>query len=173
VNILAIDPGPVESAYVLLGRGEIREHAKVTNHMMLRILANWHAVDFVVIEKPVHYHHMHIKMEPMYDTLRWIGRFEQHLAWLQMHDRLRFVTRKDVASHVCRAMTGKLNDAAVRQAMLDRWGPQTVPVTAEEQAGIPKSKRRKSKPGPTHGITKDQWAALAVATWWLDTGGKQ
>lgn len=173
--ILAIDPGPVESAYVMLRDGWINRHDKVSNRAMLGLLNNIDGrrqPSAIVIEKPVPFY-SHIKMQPLLDTVHWCGRFEQHLAWLDLHSRIVWATRKEVASHVCRAMRGKLNDSSVRQAMIDRWGPRTVRLTDEEQDGIPKSKRRKSRPGPTAGITKDQWAALAVATWWIETRGER
>ena len=39
--ILAVDPGPVESAYVRLEAGRVAEAAKVPNGEILRIVEGW------------------------------------------------------------------------------------------------------------------------------------
>jgi hypothetical protein len=63
---------------------------------------------------------------------------------------MKFITRVQVKTAICHS--ARANDANVRQALIDRYGP---PGTAK-------------KPGPTHGIVKDMWAALAVATAYSD-----
>jgi hypothetical protein len=60
------------------------------------------------------------------------------------------VFRKDVKLHLCNSPRAK--DANVRQALLDRLGPQGT----------------KKAPGPTYGVKSHEWAALAVAVYGWD-----
>jgi hypothetical protein len=65
------------------------------------------------------------------------------------------VFRKDIKLHLCNSPRAK--DANVRQALIDRIGPQGT----------------KKNQGPTYGIKSHQWAALAVAVYgWDHTFGR-
>jgi hypothetical protein len=60
------------------------------------------------------------------------------------------VFRRDVKLHLCDSPRAK--DGNVRQALLDRLGPQGT----------------KKAPGPTYGVKSHEWAALAVAVYGWD-----
>jgi hypothetical protein len=168
VNILAIDPGTHQSAYVELTDGKITSFGKVPNTELLHLLrlSNPLQYDAVVFEQVKAYEH--IGDDALW-TVHWCGRF--HQVALHCAIDIVYVPRSTVKVHVT-GHNRTARDSHVRMAMLDRWGPQKLPMTDEEQEGVPKSKRKRLKPGPTAGIRADMWAALSVATWYLDTGGK-
>ena len=58
---------------------------------------------------------------------------------------------QQIKVHLCESARAK--DGNVRQALIDRIGAQGT----------------KKKPGPTYGVSKDVWAALAVAVCAHDT----
>ena len=60
------------------------------------------------------------------------------------------VYRRDVKLFHCQ--TVRANDANIRAAIIDRFGP-----------GKEKAIGKKSAPGPLYGIKGDEWSALAVA----------
>ena len=146
MQILAIDPGPTESAYVLWDGERILRHDKTMNALLCdAITTKLLTPDHLVVEKIASYG-MPVG-EEVFETVWWSGRFCQafyaHLmpAWR--------ITRGEIKLHLCN--TKRAKDANVRQALIDRLGP---PGT-------------KKAPGATYGIHADEWAALAVAvTWW-------
>jgi len=156
--LLAIDPGPEESAYVVW-RGEIGfgshgivgEHRKVPNAKLIEMITSrWNAIQFdrCVIEMIASYG-MPVGRE-VFETCVWIGRFMQSFG----ADRCSRLTRIEVKNHLCHSSRAK--DANIRQALIDRLGAQGT----------------KKSPGPTYGIVADEWAALAVAVTWYDQQGK-
>ena len=146
MNILAIDPGPVQSALVLLGpdrrilEASIDDNVKVAH--LLRTGGITQGFPHVAIEMIASYG-MPVGTE-VFETCCWIGRFEE--AYFYKSLRARYF-RKDIKLHLCGSTRAK--DSNVRQALIDLLGP----------AGT------KKDPGPTYGIKKDMWAALAVAVY--------
>jgi len=88
------------------------------------------------------------------DTAVWVGRF-----WERWGDGFETIDRRDVKRSLLGQHTG--NDAMVRDAILDLFGGR------QEAFGT------KLLPGPLRGITRDRWAALAVALAWLDRQSEQ
>jgi hypothetical protein len=86
----------------------------------------------------------------VFETCVTIGRFVQLFSRLPVS----MMYRKDVKMHLCNSMRAK--DANIRQALLDRLGPQGT----------------KKNPGPTFGVSKDIWSALACAVTFADTKPK-
>lgn len=168
MNILAIDPGTHQSAYVQLQHGKIAAFGKVINSELLHMLrlSNPLQYDAIVFEQVKAYEH--ISDDALW-TVHWCGRL--HQVALGAAIDIVYVPRSTVKVHVT-GHNHTSKNSHVRMAMIDRWGAQKIPVTDEEQEGIPKSRRKALRPGPTAGIKTDMWAALAVATWYLDTGGK-
>jgi hypothetical protein len=146
VRILAIDPGPVESAFVIWNGSFIERSGKVESEGLLRGMAlsgQFRRTDRCVIEMIASYG-MPVGAE-VFETCVWVGRFMQAYGE-PFTDR---ITRGEVKLHLCNSMRAK--DANIRQALIDRFGP---PGT-------------KKNPGATYGISGDVWAALAVAvTYW-------
>ena len=146
MNILAIDPGPVQSALVLLGpdRKIIQASIEGNEHVagILRTGATYDDWPHVAIEMIASYG-MPVGAE-VFETCIWIGRFEEAYVHKDLMSRH---FRKDIKLHLCGMNNAR--DSSVRQALIDLLGP----------AGI------KKNPGPTYGIRKDMWAALGVAVY--------
>jgi hypothetical protein len=145
----AIDPGTTHSAYVLMDDGEPVEFQKIANAELLDRLASasqsstrWRHVNRIVVEMIASYG-MPVGRE-VFETCVWIGRFVQ--AWGGAHE---FMYRKDVKLHLCGQPRAK--DANIRQALLDRFGPDKAKAIGTKKA-----------PGPLYGMSGDEWAALAV-----------
>lgn len=148
--LIAVDPGPTESAYVLYDTELMvpAEFEKVPNrHLLSRVEplvargANSAAIEMIQsFGMPVG--------AEVFETCVYIGSLAHQLELLGVP--VRFVYRKDVKTHLCGSNRAK--DANVRQALIDRYGPG-------KDAAI----GRKKTPGPLYGMTGDCWAALAVA----------
>jgi hypothetical protein len=152
--VLAIDPGPESSAYVLFDGEKIWSSGKYPNHTVLGIVKqsaeDSEGANRLVVEMIAHYGSGMPAGKSVFDTCVWIGRFTQvacdHIAVEQ-------VMRTTVKAHLCRS--AKAKDSNVRQAILDRFGGK------EKAIGC------KATPGPLHGISGDVWQALALGiTWW-------
>ena len=149
-TVLAIDPGPIESAYVFWDGERIGERGKVKNKDLLG------KINVVYIfGKPTEFciemiasYGMAVGAE-VFETCVWIGRFME--ATNGLAHRLK---RKEIAMHLCDSP--RANDSNIRAALIDRLG---APGT-------------KKAPGPTYGVSGDVWAALAVAVTWWDKNGK-
>lgn len=155
MTILAIDPGPKESAWLVLGpRGGVRAAAKWDNHRLLNAMRAGDFTDelaHVVIEK-VESFGMAVGAE-VFETVFWSGRFAQ-VADDVMRLPFSRIGRKAVKLHLCQSMRAK--DANIRQALIDRYGGTSA-------IG------RKATPGPLYGIAGDEWSALAVAVTFADS----
>jgi hypothetical protein len=142
-RILAVDPGPTLSAWVLFEQGEgALGFGKCPNDEMLRDLQLVPQADRLVIEK-VESFGMAVGAE-VFETVFWSGRFAQAAEPLPVSR----IGRKAVKLHLCGSARAK--DPNVRQALIDRFGGS---------AAI----GRKATPGPLYGISGDVWSALAVA----------
>ena len=149
--ILAIDPGTTRSAYVVLDEsGKPVDFSTYDNARNFDVIGYWDK-SRVVVEMVASYG-MPVGRE-VFETVYWIGRFCQAAG---EHER---IYRGEVKDHLCRSR--KANDAAIRQALLDRFGP-----------GKAKAVGLKKSPGPLYGIKGDEWAALAVAVTAYDLGTK-
>jgi hypothetical protein len=150
MRVLAIDPGPVESAYVRLECGEITASGKLPNEVLLFCLA---PADVLAIEMIASYG-MPVGAE-VFQTCVWVGRFVE--TWAPKPHRL--IYRKDVKLHLCNSP--RANDATVRQALIDRFG------------GKEKAIGNKRAKGPLYGIKGDAWQALAVGVYFADAQAKK
>jgi hypothetical protein len=148
VSIMAIDPGPTQSAYVVLDLGYVVEASILPNDLILDVIENHGSEEGaqLAVEMVASYG-MAVGKE-VFETVYWIGRFCQR--WGDDHHR---VYRKDVKLHLCNSMKAK--DANIRQALLDRFGGKAAIGT-------------KKQPGPLYGVKADIWAALAVAVTFAD-----
>lgn len=149
--LLAIDPGPEQSAWVILDedRGAPLGWAKVPNVALLDHISATTA-DRLAVEMIASYG-MPVGRE-VFETCTWIGRFVERWAFdCDPAPRpFTYVYRRDVKLHLCGSVRAK--DSNVRQALIDRYGP-----------GKDRAVGRKATPGPLYGLTGDCWAALGVA----------
>jgi hypothetical protein len=154
VRILAIDPGPVESAYAMVDATTRRpiEVGKLHNDDMLDLLLGWTSwADVVAIEMIASYG-MAVGSE-VFDTCLWIGRFDMAFGCREAE----LVFRRDVKLHHCHS--AKAKDANITQALIDRFAP-----------GVPnRGKGTKAEPGWFYGFKSDIWAAYALAVYVADT----
>lgn len=148
--ILAIDPGPTESGYVVFDGERVLQSGTLPNREMLRLVRNDGGVmDRLAIEMVASYG-MAVGRD-VFECVRWIGRFQQ--AWRDP-DAVQLVYRQDVKMALCHSMKAK--DSNIRASLIDRLG---APGT-------------KKKPGPTYRVKGHAWSALAVAvTATLNGGG--
>lgn len=159
-TVIAIDPGPEESACVLWDGSRIISHGNYSNHELV------HALEFWNIESPKWggtAKEIHCAIEQirgfgvmagngLFDTCHWTGRFLQAFG----ADRTTLVPRKVAAAHVC-GTGGISKDQFVREAIIARFGGKDVAVG------------KKKSPGVLYGLSSHTWAAFAVALYWIDS----
>lgn len=147
MNVVAIDPGPKESALILWDgeavlSGVIRPNEQLlAEELPMLLLSKTQRPELLAIEQ-IRGYGMTAGNE-LFDSVWWTGRFYQRAQEFDVECRM--IPRKTVVTHLCE--TAKANDAAVRAALIYRFGG---PGTRKE-------------PGVTFGIVRDLWAALAVA----------
>jgi len=144
--IVGIDPGTERSAVVTYERGKVHHHVILDNDAVLRTLSTLPSTWLVAIEFVASFG-MPVGKE-VFETVFWVGRFWQYCDERRME--VRRIYRADVKTHLCHSQ--KANDAAIRQALIDRFGP-----------GKEKAIGRKKTQGPLYGLKADEWSALAIA----------
>ena len=144
-RILAIDPGNIESAYVLMDCETYKpiEFGKIDNTLLL-IKMGEIEYDNLIIEMIASYG-MAVGSS-VFDTCVWIGRFIQRRSC----PNYEYIYRKEEKMNLCYTMKAK--DSNIRQALIDRFG----------EVGTKKNQ------GWFYGFKKDIWAAYAVGTTYLD-----
>ncbi len=156
--LLAIDPGPTESAYVVYNvtTSHPTSWGKLPNEeLSYRLRAIARTADLLAVEMIASYG-MAVGAE-VFATCVWVGRFIER--WVGIHHTAaewRQVFRREVKLHLCGDSRAK--DANIRQALIDRYGGK------ERAIGL------KASPGPLYGLTGDCWAALGVAITAAETG---
>jgi hypothetical protein len=149
--ILAIDPGPTESAFVLYDRGSVKAFGKRVNAEVLDIL-NYQPTqtidgeDVTLVIEQIAAMGMAVGAE-VFETCFWSGRFAE--LWSHTLGKWDRIKRHQVKIHLCGSMKAK--DANIRQALIDKFGGKDAAIG------------KKKNPGPLYGISGDVWQALAVA----------
>lgn len=156
--VLAIDPGPSESAFVYYDTKtrELLQFAKFENDRLIEhIIGSHNPAHHLAVEMIASYG-MAVGRE-VFDTCVWIGRFVQ--AWEQNNPSgwdHTFVYRREVKLQLCGSARAK--DANVRQALIDRYGGSRK-----------KAIGTKAAPRALYGVSNDVWQALGVAVTYGDT----
>lgn len=147
--VIAVDPGYRQSAFVVYDGAKVIAHGIKDNEVFLGDLGIVRYEATLVLEEMQLFTSNYGVGKEIFDSVFWSGRFAQ--AWSpRPFDR---ILRSKVRAHL---QASKGGDAAVRQALIDRFGPY-------KEVAIGK----KASPGPLYGIRADEWSALAVAvTWW-------
>jgi len=133
VRILGIDPGNVQSAYVVWDTNvdAIFEKGILENDRLLeKIVVDLSCFCDKIVCEMIACYGMPVG-KTTFDTCVWVGRFTNP------DDVL--VYRKDIMLHFCHSARGK--DSNIRQALIDRFG---APGT-------------KKAPGKLYGVSKDIW----------------
>lgn len=147
--MIAIDPGPTESAVLAYIDGRV-EAAEITDNYDLVERLRGERTRPVVIEMVASYG-MSVGKD-VFETVYWIGRFSEAVGGAER------IYRKDVKMNLCGSNRAK--DKNIRQALIDRFGG-----TGGKQAAV----GTKSNPGPCYGIKTHLWSALAVAVTYEDS----
>lgn len=146
-KILAIDPGNVQTALVLLDteKQEILFKEILPNQQCFLAFERENlSPDISVIEQVAGMGM--VVGETVFETAVWSGRFWQMLDSLGYKvDRIK---RNEIKNILCGSSRAK--DKNIRQRLIDIFGEQGT----------------KKNPGKTYGMKADMWAALAVAVAW-------
>lgn len=155
--ILALDPGPKETAYLLKGDcGRIHAWGKLSNDQASAVVASAEhrhgdtEGPVPVVCEMIACYGMAVGAE-VFDTAVWIGEYrricrDRGIPWHTL-------TRAEVKQRLCHHTVG-VNDSVIRKRLIDLYG------------GKDKAIGRKASPGPLYKVKSDVWAALAVATAW-------
>lgn len=156
MRILAIDPGPEQSALVVTDGEALLFHAKLPNDSVLAELSDAPLISACVIEMVASYG-MAVGKET-FETVFWIGRFAER--WhSERREQAHRLTRKDIKLHHCE--TTRANDSNIRFRIIDRFGGKARAIGT------------KKAPGPLYGVKGDEWAALALALTFIDTQARE
>lgn len=145
MNIIAIDPGTEQSAYVTFDGAVPVEHATLPNIEVRELLKSW-SVEWPLVIENVESYGKPVGRET-FETVRWLGRFEE--IWCPRH--VVFVSRRHVKLWLCNS-SSKVSDANIHAAIYDIFGG-----SRQKAVGT------KSDPGPLYGLKGHEFAALAVA----------
>ena len=149
-NILyALDPGTHETAIVKMVDGKIARAEILQNAQLLAMLRNGNFRNTITAIESIASYGMAVGKET-FETCEWCGRFREAVE--RNLGEVRKVYRKDVKIHLCGTVRAK--DGNISQALRDKYGDRGT----------------KKNPGPTYGISKHMWAALAVADYALTKG---
>lgn len=147
--ILALDPGPVQTAWLIWDGTRVQGCGIEPNDQILNLLGTGAEQSPVYIEMIASYG-MPVGRE-VFETCVWIGRFWQVCA--AQARPVELVYRQAVKLHHCHSARAK--DSNIRQALIDKYG---APGT-------------KKAPGMTYGLKSDLWSAFAIATLITETSG--
>jgi hypothetical protein len=142
MDIFSIDPGSTESAYVYWDGYNIYKSDKVDNQILRGIIRNLDYRCGVIAIEEIASYGMPVG-RTVFQTVMWCGRFIEIAESIGME--VIMIPRLQVKLFLCGS--AKAKDANIRQALLDKVGPQGT----------------KKNPGPTYGVKADIWAALGVA----------
>jgi hypothetical protein len=158
-RLLAVDPGPHESAYVVveddLRPDVFRKEPNAELVQRLRLYNPFNA-DRAVIEWISNYGST--PGADVFETCLWTGRFAEAI-YLNGGYEAELVKRHLVKMHLCGTANAK--DSNVIQALVERFAPGWGNY----------GKGGKDNPGPFHGFRKDLWQSYALAVYAVDTAG--
>lgn len=152
MKYLAIDPGPIESAYVVIDDGcRPVDFDKISNVALRDVLPQLSQMAPRCAIEMIASYGMAVGAD-VFQTCVWIGRFTERSS-----GRLVPVLRNAVKMHHCHS--SKAKDANIIQALADRFAP-----------GRPnRGKGTKADPGWFYGFHSDVWQAYALAVYLADT----
>ncbi len=192
--ILAIDPGPVKSGWLLLKDGVPKSWEWDKNDDLFLLFNNvqhWTPAPVLVIEDVSHFGPKISVGQDVFETCKWMGRFQQAYG-----GEATYIKRQKIKTHLTGMATAK--DKNIRIALIDRYGGESVAIGGKKcQTCKGKGWRGRNHdacqdchhftpretteshakcgcgyethPGPLHGISYHVWSALAVAVTYRDT----
>lgn len=155
MNVLAVDPGPEQSAYARIDAAcRPVEVGILPNEELRAELHRLSAGAHTAIEWISSYG-MPVGVE-VFDTCLWVGCFSEYLRLMGHPTTPQLIKRGEVKLHLCH--TARAKDGNVTQALVDRFAP-----------GQPnKGKGTKTAPGWFYGFHDDIWQAYALAVYLAD-----
>lgn len=157
--LLAIDPGNLRSAYVIIDSQNYvpLRFAKISNDELLHHIEHWDS-------SPVMNGVAQAAIETMIgsygqigrttiDTAIMIGRLEQALLSLVP---VALLARQDIKKHLCPGI--RSNDRTIRSALIARFTKEDLRT----------GKGTRKNPDMFFGFAADVWSAYAVGVTWLD-----
>ncbi len=180
-KILAIDPGSVKTAYILLDRETKAplEFGKILNTEMREELIAMNFDDIQSIQCEFPKPRGQLASTHLFETVMWIGRYTELL--FDMGYDIEYFDRKDVKMTICG--TTKANDSQIRSALIDIYGGERIAIggkkckTCNGKGYIGRDKTQchqcngagvESPKGPLRGISEDVWAALGIAISYIE-----
>jgi len=159
-TIIAIDPGPGESAFVIYDGERIIDHGLYQNKDLLELIMLDDSIEGCVIEMVASYG-MPVG-KSVFETCVWIGKFADRFEVtkdLQCCPDVEtiFVYRNEIKVHHCKS--SRATKANVNQAMQDKY------ALGESNHG----KGNKANPGFFYGFHSDVWDAFAIASYYFET----
>lgn len=153
--IIAIDPGNIESAFVVVDENTYRliDFGKLKNMAVRHIWASYARKGCKTAIEMVASYGMPVGKE-VFDTCVWIGRFTECAS--RYGSTVTYITRLDEKMHICH--DSRASDANIRRALIDRFAKHD----------LKNGKGTKKNPDYFHGFSRDVWAAFAVAVIYID-----
>lgn len=152
-RVLAIDPGNVESGWVLIDNYIPMKFGKQRNMDLRSELLFGEIIsepEVTVVEMIASYGMA--AGQTVHDTSRWVGRFQE--AGVNVH----LMFRKEVKLNLCGLTRAK--DSNIRQALIDRF--------SYDRHKAKGGKGTKKDPGFFYGFSQDVWQAYALGVTYLD-----
>ncbi len=181
-KVLAIDPGPLSSAWLEYDKETGNPYAwnmEDNDEVLSSLSLQHHHVSFLAIEHIQHYGRGMPVGADVFETCIWIGRFIEA-------SRLPWVLIKNPTIRTCLCGSATANGRQIKQTLIDRFGGKDKAVGGVK---CPKCKGKgwvgrgrptcpvcdgrlwAHPPGPLHDMTDHIWSALAVAVCWSETHG--
>ena len=155
-TVLAIDPGPRQSGWVLFDIEEekVLSHGIDNNEDIITMIAPdlecWPLAGYIAIER---FEARGLPLgESSIETILWSGRFAQ-----AFNAETNWIRRRDIKLHICGTVRAK--DSNVNAVLGDRFS---------KGQGMRVAKGTKKAPGPLYGLKSHSLAALAVAVTFTD-----
>tara|TARA_R110000868_G_scaffold181331_4_gene422255 strand:- start:8999 stop:9490 length:492 start_codon:yes stop_codon:yes gene_type:complete len=156
MRIIAIDPGPERSGYVVFDGTQVLACGWDTTLDIRNHFHEWFRHFAAVVFEGVESYGMAVGAET-FETVFVTGRLYEFAADIYGEDHVSRIYRKAIKLHLCGSARAK--DGNIRVALLDRFG------------GAKAAKGTKAAPGPLYGVSGHCWAALALAVTWCDQQG--
>lgn len=151
MNIIGIDPGPTQSAAVVMCTALARpivDMLQEPNEIFLASMREYKrklTPDVVAIED-VSYYGLSVGKD-VFETIKVIGRLQE-----VFDGSSRLVSYPDIALHFC-GQRGGVKTSNINAVLVARFG----------------KKGTRKEPGILYGIREHVWSALAVAQYWIET----
>jgi hypothetical protein len=154
MKVIAIDPGPKKSAYVIWDGEKIHQAVILENYKLREILKGFNNCDHCLVQEQVTSYGMPVGKD-VFETVYWTGIFAEAFTFDNAKAKHERIPRIKVKTYICQDSRAK--DGNIRQALIDRFGP---PGTKKE-------------PGPTYGLKYDLWQAVALSVYYFDNYCKE